>query len=95
MSIVGAERKRGVKVHVSHLEGMAAVGLVEKYWLEDCDYPRAKRVYAVTVTGELLSTKCVDERAAKKIALYMAEATRLSKTLVQGTVTEDREEVEA
>ena len=80
-------------VHVAHLEGLAAVGMIEKYWFEDCDYPGARRVHAITVDGEHLVTKCIDERGAKKVALYLAETRRLAPIVVRGVDTGDREEV--
>ena len=80
-------------VHVSHLEGLAAVGMIKRYWFEDCDYPGARRVHAITIEGEHLVTKCIDERGAKKVALYMAEAGRLAPLVVTGVDTGEREEV--
>jgi hypothetical protein len=70
------------QVHVAHLEGLTAIGYVEKYWTEECNYPGAKRIHAITKEGKHLITKCIDERGLKKVILYLAEAKRLSPLLV-------------
>jgi len=83
----------GVKViPVAHLEGMASLGLIEKYWIEDCDYGGAKRFHAITKDGEHVTTKCVDERGAKKVELFLLLAKQLSSELVEEVVGEIGEE---
>jgi hypothetical protein len=83
----------GVKIiPVAHLEGMASLGLIEKYWVEDCDYSGAKRFHAITKDGEHVATKCVDERGAKKVELYLLLAKQLSSELVEEVASEIGEE---
>ena len=80
-------------VHVAHLEGMAALGMIERYWTEPCDFPGAKRVHAITRDGRHLVTKCIDERGVKKVVSYLAEARRLSGLVVEEGEFEEKEEV--
>ncbi|NOZ88424.1 MAG: hypothetical protein GXO15_00680 [Crenarchaeota archaeon] len=80
-------------VHVAHLEGLAYVGLVERFWGEDCGVPGWKRVHAVTRDGRHLVTKCIDERGYRKVVAALAEARRLAPLVVEGVEEEVREEV--
>lgn len=70
-------------VPVAHLEGMASLGLIREYWVEDCGYEQARRIHAVTKDGEHLVTKCIDMRGAKKVELYLALARQASSDLVE------------
>ncbi len=79
-------------IPVVHLEGMASLGLIEKYWVEDCDYSGAKRFHAITKHGEHVVTKCVDDRGAKKVELYLLLAKQLSNELVEEVASEIGEE---
>ncbi len=80
-------------IHVAHLEGLAAVGLVVKFWAEDCDAPGFKRVHALTRDGKHFVTKCIDERGYKKVVYYLAEAKRMAPLVVEGVDSGEREEV--
>ncbi len=78
---MAAERKF---IHVAHLEGLASVGKVERFWVEDCRYPGFRKIVAKTVDGEVVETKCIDERGAKKVILYLQYAKNMSGLVVEG-----------
>lgn len=71
-------------IHVAYLEGLASVGKIARFWTEDCRYPGFKRIVAETVNGEVLETKCIDWRGAKKVILYMQYAKNTAKLMVEG-----------
>lgn len=79
-------------VHVAHLEGLAAVGKLKSFRIEDCGTGKRKKIIAETVDGETLVTRCIDYRGVKKVVYYLAEAKRLSNTIVTGGIV-DFEEV--
>jgi len=72
------------RVHVAHLEGMAAIGRVRRFWTEDCGSAKRRRVVAELENGEVVETRCTDHRGVKKIVMYLAEASRLSGVVVSG-----------
>jgi len=91
MDAMTGQRRR---LYVAQLEGMAAVGLVKSYWLEDCGIPGMKRVIIEDNSGAVYETKCIDYRAAKKVIMYLANAIQYSSDIVRGeSDVEDKEEV--
>lgn len=70
-------------MHVAHLEGLAAVGMVKRFWTEECLAPNRKKVVAELVDGRVVETKCTDTRGVKKIIYYLAEQRRLSGLVVE------------
>jgi len=75
-------------VHVAHLEGLAAVGMVRRFWTEECGSSKRKKVVAVLDNGEVVETKCSDYRGVKKIVMYLAEANRLHSVLVTDNIVD-------
>jgi hypothetical protein len=71
-------------VHVAHLEGLAAIGRLKRFRVEECGSSRRKRIVAETVDGETLVTRCIDYRGVKKVVYYLSEAKRLSGLVVSG-----------
>ncbi len=88
----GSDESGARFVHVAHLEGLAAVGRLKSFRIEECGTTRRKRIIAETVDGETLVTRCIDYRGVKKVVYYLAESKRLSNTVVTGD-TVDFEEV--
>ncbi|WP_168371315.1 hypothetical protein [Pyrodictium occultum] len=82
------------RIHVAYMEGMAALGLIKRFWAEDCDAPGMRRIIAEDVNGVQYETKCIDSRGAKKVILYLANGSRYSRDLVlTGEFDEFEEEV--
>jgi hypothetical protein len=75
-------------LHVAHLEGLAAVGKVSKFWVEECGSSRRKKVVAMLEDGEVVETRCIDYRGVKKVVLFLAEASRLSPLIVTKDVVD-------
>jgi len=80
-------------VYVTQIEGMAAVGLLKKYWVEECDTPGMKRIVAEDEEGVQYETRCVDSRAAGKIILYLADASKYSRDVVAVDNMVEKDEV--
>ena len=70
-------------IHVAHLEGLAAVGMVKRFWTEDCLAPNRKKVVAELTDGRIVETRCTDVRGVKKIIYYLGEQRRLSRLVVE------------
>ncbi|BES81343.1 hypothetical protein [Pyrodictium abyssi] len=81
------------RVYVTQIEGMAAIGLLRKYWVEDCDTPGMKRIVAEDEEGVTYETRCVDYRAAKKVILYLADASKYSRDVVAVDNMVEKDEV--
>jgi hypothetical protein len=80
-------------MYVTQIEGMAAVGLVKRYWIEDCNVPGMKRVVVEDETGTQYETKCIDSRAVKRVVLYLGDASKYSKDVVVNIDVLEKDEI--
>ena len=71
-------------IHVAYLEGLASVGLLKSFRVEDCKYPGFKRVVAEASDGTVYETKCIDERGARRVIMYLRYAMNLAPAIVEG-----------
>gem|GEM_PF-3521932 len=71
-------------VWVVYIEGLATIGRVKQYWIDNCKSPRRKRVVVESADGRIYRTRCLDERGVKKIVQYLAIASKTSNLLVEG-----------
>jgi hypothetical protein len=78
-------------IHVAYLEGLASVGKIARFWVEDCRYPGFRKIVAETTDGEILETKCIDWRGAKKVILYIQYAKNMAKLMVEGESVGNKE----
>jgi hypothetical protein len=76
---------------VPHLEGLAAVGKLQSFRVEDCPVPGRKKIVAVSNDGNLYETKCLDERSVKHVVLFLNISKNLSRLQVQSGNTEKGE----
>jgi hypothetical protein len=75
----------GKVVPIAFIEGLAAIGGIREFRVEDCGVPKRKRVVVLTSSGEILVSRCMDERGIKRAVMVLAEfKNRLSKLLVEG-----------
>ncbi len=70
-------------IPVSYVEGMAAIGLVKNFKVLDCGIPKRRRIVVETVDGRRYTTRCIDERGAKRVVMVLAEYKRLSSLIVE------------
>ncbi len=68
---------------VPFIEGLAAVGLVKSFRVEECGIPKRKRIVVETVDGKRYTTRCIDERGARRVVLALAEYKNLSRLIVE------------
>ena len=71
------------RLAVAYIEGLAAMGLVKSFNLVDCGVPGRKRIIVETIDGKRYSSKCIDERGARRAVMVLAEYKRLSSLIVE------------